>query len=222
MKHLVSLYLSLSRAEQLTIWALPVLTVVAIADLGIPNHQFMADWAQVGATAVAVGALIGLLWQTNREGFRHSIDLINKLYDDFHSPEMRQVRQAAATTLLPLMDNQSKDMPKATYYMAVSKVLNHLQWAAQHVQQGALNAEIVRHRFGQHIRAYWVASRPYITERRRGNAEVWSHLETYYMYLHDFDRNRQGSTYDPVSELADLRRILEIEANPQPIHELKD
>lgn len=138
-------------------------------------------WATVvGGFATAIGVLVTLLaiWHNGHEA-RYSLntELLLRLYEQFHSDQMRIERKNAASALLEIMKKG-----EATRYKlnSLEQMLNYFELLGVLLKRGAIDKKATKTMFSFWLRRYWQAAfsqlhpskPPYIKAARDGTSKM--------------------------------------------------
>jgi hypothetical protein len=147
------------------------------------------DYEAVAALAalvtVAVAAL-ALWYESKRSRFSLGVELYMKLDERFNSNEMRNIRKAAAKSLL-----SGRLGTGPAFRTTVEDVLDFFEMIGFLLSRGALDERMVWHGFFNIIHPYWLSAQEYIEDQRREDPTVWSDLAQLHQRLLSIEKTER-------------------------------
>jgi hypothetical protein len=174
----------------LTIAAGSIIGPIVLVASPLATTNDVASWAQIVGPVLAVVAVVAVAFQIRNDGFRHGVELLIEFQRDYDSASMREMRKAAAESLLR---QRTQNLPTPSYDRGVSRVLNFYQMIGILTSKGALDSTLVWDKFFNRVNVYYSATGEYREKRRKEKDTpfLWQMFEQLHSDLHKIDRKER-------------------------------
>jgi len=117
----------------------------------------ISDLASVFGIVAVLVAIVALVMESRRDRFALQADLLLRLDEKLHSPELKSLRRIAAEKLL---HNENPNYE-------LEEVLDYLSTIAFFYERKAIDTDLTYKNFSYWLGRYWLCGRTYVVEESR-------------------------------------------------------